>query len=100
MTYTSPIKIAGLPLVSVVWENKGFREAKPAVGIIAVGQYAYGVVSISQFGAGVFCISQFGVGAVGVFQFGLAGFSISQFAVNLFSGYGQFVFNLAKHLGL
>lgn len=100
MTYTSPIKIAGLPLISVVLENKGFRNASPAKGIIAIGQYAYGVITISQFGAGVFCISQFGVGAIGIFQFGVAGFSISQFAVNLFSGYGQFVFNLAKHLRL
>lgn len=103
MTYTSEVKILGLPLISIVLENpvnKPVSQAKRAVGIIAIGQYAYGVVSISQFGVGVICISQFGVGAFGIFQVGIACFSVSQFGVNLFSGYGQIVFNVAKHFGL
>lgn len=109
MIYTSPIKIAGLPLVSIVLENKRFSEAKPAVGIIAIGQFAYGIISISQFGAGVICISQFGggivclsqfgIGMIGLFQFGIACSSIAQFAINLFSGHGQFVLNLGKYFG-
>lgn len=100
MIYTSPIKIAGIPLLSVVLENRKITEAKPAVGIIAIGQYAYGFISISQFGAGVVCISQFGVGLIGVFQFGIAVFSIAQFAVNLITGYGQTAINLGKYFGL
>ena len=100
MNYTSSIKIGSLPLVSVVLENKRMTEAKPAVGVIAVGQYAYGFITLSQFGVGVICISQFGVGLIGVFQFGLAAFSVAQFSVNLVSGYGQTVINLGRYIGL
>jgi hypothetical protein len=66
MNYTSSIKIGSLPLLSVVLDNKRMTEAKPAVGVIAVGQYAYGFITLSQFGVGVICISQFGVGLIGV----------------------------------
>ena len=90
MNYTSSIKIAGLPLLSVVLENKRISEAKPAVGVIAIGQYAFGIVTISQFGVGVVSISQFGVAVL----------SISQFAVNLIAGHGQNVVNLGQYLGL
>jgi len=99
MNYTSSLKIAGLPLLSVVLENNRVTEAKPAVGIVAIGQYAFGIITISQFGVGVVSISQFGVGIIGVFQFGVAGFSIAQFAVNLIAGHGHSVINLGRHFG-
>ena len=100
MNYTSSLKIAGLPLLSVVLENNRISKAKPAVGIIAIGQCAFGLITISQFGVGVVSISQCGVGIIGVFQFGVAGFSIAQFAVNLITGHGQSVINLGKYFGL
>src|SRR5689334_20104561 len=103
MNYTSTVKIAGLPLLSIVLENpvnRAFSGIKPALGIIAIGQRAFGIITICQFGAGVVCISQFGVGLIGVFQFGVACVSVSQFAVNLVTGYGQDVINLGKYLGL
>jgi hypothetical protein len=67
MRYTSSLKIAGVPLVSIVLENpvnRRISDIKPAVGIIAIGQYAYGAITISQFGIGIISVSQFGIGLV------------------------------------
>ena len=103
MRYTSPIQIAGLPLLSIVLEkpvNRSIFEVTPAVGVVAVGQYAFGVITISQFGAGVISVSQFGIGVVGIFQFGLAAVSISQFSINLIGGRGQYLINLGQYFGL
>jgi len=93
MNYTSDLKICGIPFISIVLENKS-SPSKPAVGIIAVGQYAIGVVCVSQFGIGILSISQFGIGAFGVFQFGIAIASVSQFGINLFGGIGQRILNI------
>lgn len=103
MKYTSPLRIAGLPLLSIVLENpvnRSIKEVTPAVGVIAIGQYAFGVITISQFGAGVICVSQFGIGVVGIFQFGLAVVSLSQFGINLIGGHGEYLLNLGKYFGL
>jgi len=94
MNYTSELKVCGLPLISVVFEKRKTKAPNPAIGFIAIGQYAFGAITISQFGIGIISIFQFGIGALGIFQFGIALASISQFGLNLFTGIGQNILNI------
>jgi hypothetical protein len=84
--YKSKLTLGGLPFVHVCFKYKQGEFPRPAVGVIAIGQFAAGLITISQFGIGVVSISQFTVAAIAVAQFaaawdGLAqiGFFLSKF---------------------
>lgn len=81
--YKSNAHVAGLPLLHISFKYRANRRPVPAVGIIAIGQFAFGGVSISQFGIGILSFSQFTVAGVAVAQFAAAYGGIAQFGAFL-----------------
>ena len=55
----------------------------PAVGVIAIGQFAAGLVSISQCGIGLLSISQFTIAGFAIAQFAIAWEMIAQFGLSI-----------------
>jgi len=92
--YKSGAKLAGLPLVHISSKYIPGRGPVPAIGIIAIGQFAIGVVSISQFGIGVVSISQFTIGGFALAQFAVAYSLIAQIGLFFGKGYGAMVWNV------
>jgi len=91
--YRSKTELYGVPLLHVSFKYRNFRPV-PAVGIIAIGQFALGVVNISQFGAGIFSLGQFTVSAFALSQFAVAYQAVAQIGLVLDSGWGQVIWVL------
>ena len=87
--YKSPLKICGLPLLHISFKyrtmtRRGCYSAPvPAVGVIAIGQFAAGLVSISQCGIGLLSISQFTIAGFAIAQFAIAWEMIAQFGLSI-----------------
>ena len=81
--YRSKAKLFGLPLLHISFKYLPNRTPIPAVGIIAIGQFAAGLITIAQFGAGIISISQFGAAVIAIAQFAAAYTGIAQFGAFL-----------------
>jgi hypothetical protein len=92
--YKSGTELMGLPLLHISFKFKPNFMPVPAVGIIAIGQFAAGIINISQFGIGVFSLSQFTVSVFAIAQFGIAHSLIAQLGLYVHQGYGQLVKSL------
>jgi hypothetical protein len=97
--YKSQAEIMGLPLLHVSFKYRHNRRPVPAVGVIAVGQFACGIFTLSQFGIGVVSVSQFTIAGFALAQFALAYSLIAQFGLYLHEGHGQIVRNLMELIG-
>ncbi|MEA2011866.1 MAG: zinc ribbon domain-containing protein [Verrucomicrobiota bacterium] len=89
--YKSDIQFAGLPLLHISFKYRQNRVPVPAVGIIAIGQFAAGFLTISQFGFGFLSLSQFSIGFYVIAQFAVAYSMIAQMGFYLEEGYGQLI---------
>lgn len=98
--YKSQAALMGLPLIHVSFKYRPNRRPVPAVGVIAIGQFACGVFTLSQFGVGVVSVSQFTVAGFALAQFAVAYSLVAQMGLFLHEGRGQFVANLLSLLGL
>ncbi|MBK1790693.1 hypothetical protein [Persicirhabdus sediminis] len=76
--YKSEAKLMGLPILHISFKYRANGRPVPAVGIIAIGQFAAGAISISQFGVGLLSVSQFTVAAVAIAQFAAGYTGIAQ----------------------
>lgn len=94
--YKSKTEIAGLPLVHISFKYRPNRVPVPAVGVIAIGQFACGIVCLAQFSVGVLSISQFTIAAFALAQFAAAYSLVAQIGVYVAEGHGQLVFNLSR----
>jgi len=92
--YQSRLAIFGLPLLCIPFCYKKNRLPKPAIGIIAIGQFAAGILCISQFGIGLFSLSQITVAYLAVAQIALCYQCIAQIGFVLNKGIGQFIIPL------
>ena len=87
--YKSRAKIFGIPLVHISLRYKRRRKKsgrffpRPAVGIIAIGQFACGIITIAQFGIGLLCMAQFCIAAYAIAQITLAIDAIAQIMIPL-----------------
>ena len=97
--YKSTATIMGLPLLHISFKYRQNRVPVPALGFIAIGQFAAGVITISQFGVGLFSLSQFTIAGYALAQFALAYSMIAQIGLYIDKGYGQFVRNLMELIG-
>ena len=98
--YRSPITYFGLPLLHISFKYRPNRRPVPAVGIIAIGQFAMGGLTISQFGVGVISVSQFTVAGFALAQFAVAWSLFAQFGLYVSSGHGMIVAPIARYLSL
>ncbi len=98
--YKSTATLLGLPLLHISFKFRPNRVPVPAVGIIAIGQFACGVFTLSQFGVGIVSISQFTIAAYALAQFAIAYSLIAQFGIYIHEGHGQLVKSLAELLGM
>ena len=94
--YKSDATLLGLPWLHISFKYLPNRRPVPAVGVIAIGQFAFGMITISQFGVGLFSISQFTIAGSALAQFALAYNLIAQFGIYLHQGRGQLVISLAR----
>lgn len=92
--YKSPITVMGLPLLHVSFKYRLGRGPVPAVGIIAIGQFAAGVITIAQFGIGLISVCQFTVAGFALAQFAFAYDLIAQMGIYLHHGRGMLVAGL------
>ena len=76
--YKSKARLFGMPLLHISFKFRPNRAPVPAVGVIAIGQFA----------AGWFCLGQFCVGLVSVSQFTVALLAVAQFAAG-YTGVAQ-----------
>lgn len=97
--YKSAAEILGLPLIHVSFKYRPSRRPVPAVGVIAIGQFAVGVVTLSQFGVGVVSVSQFTIAGFALAQFAVAYSLIAQMGLYVHEGHGQIVRNLMEMIG-
>ena len=97
--YKTEATMLGLPLLHISFKFRPDRFPVPAVGVIAIGQFACGVFTVSQFGVGVVSLSQFTVAGYALAQFAIAYALIAQFGIFVSEGYGQMVISLSELLG-
>lgn len=97
--YRSEFRVMGLPLVHISFKYRNFRPV-PAVGVIAIGQFACGVVTVAQFGVGLISVSQFTVAGFALAQFALGYSVVAQLGLYLHEGHGQLVMGVMKLLGM
>ena len=98
--YKSKMTWCGLPLLHISFKYRPSRCPVPAVGIIAIGQFACGFLTISQFGVGVLSVSQFTIAAYALAQFAVAYSLIAQMGIYVSQGYGQVVKSVGEILEL
>jgi enolase len=89
----------GLPLLDISFRFGPNRMPVPAVGVIAIGQFAAGIVTIAQFSVGVFSLSQFTLAFYAVAQVAIAWSCIAQVGLYVERGYGQAVWQIGQLLG-
>ncbi len=98
--YKSEATFLGLPLLHISFKFRPNRVPVPAMGVIAIGQFACGIFTLSQFGVGVVSISQFTIAAYALAQFAFAYSLIAQFGIYIHEGHGQLVKSLSSLLGM
>lgn len=96
--YKSKAELMGLPLVHISFKYRANRRPVPAVGVIAIGQFACGIVAVSQFGVGVVSVSQFTVAGFALAQFALAYSLVAQMGLYVHEGHGQIVLSILQAL--
>lgn len=96
--YKTTARLFGLPLLHISFKYGRNRLPVPAVGVIAIGQFAAGIVTIAQFGVGVFSLSQFTLAGYAVAQIALAYACIAQLGLYVERGYGQAVWRIGELL--
>lgn len=94
--YKSRAALGGLPLVHISFKYRPNRVPVPAIGIIAIGQFACGIFTLSQFGVGILSISQFTIAGYALAQFAAAYSLIAQIGLYIHKGHGQFVRSLKE----
>ena len=94
--YKSEARIGGLPLLHVAFKFRPNRVPVPAIGVIAIGQFACGIVTVSQFGVGLVSIGQFTLAGFALAQFAVAYSLIAQLGLYFHEGRGQAVKNLME----
>jgi hypothetical protein len=97
--YRTKTRLFGLPLLDISFRFGPNRMPVPAVGVIAIGQFAAGIVTIAQFGVGVFSLSQFTLAFYAVAQVAIAWSCIAQVGLYVERGYGQAVWQIGQLLG-
>jgi hypothetical protein len=98
--YKSKTTFMGLPLLHISFKYRPNRVPVPAVGVIAIGQFACGLITISQFGIGVVSLSQLTVAVYAVAQIAFAYSLIAQFGIYIHQGHGQLVKCLSELMGM
>jgi len=98
--YKSKTTFVGLPLLHISFKYKPNRVPVPAMGVIAIGQFACGIITLSQFGIGVVSISQFTVAVYALAQFAFAYSLIAQLGIYVHEGHGQLVKGLSELIGM
>ena len=98
--YKSTATLFGLPLLHISFKFRPNRVPVPAVGIIAIGQFACGVFTLSQFGVGIVSVSQFTIAAYALAQFAIAYSLIAQFGIYIHEGHGQLVISIGELFGM
>ena len=98
--YKSEATLLGLPLLHISFKFRPNRVPVPAVGFIAIGQFAGGIFTLSQFGVGLISISQFTIAAYALAQFAVAYSLIAQFGIYIHEGHGQLVTSLSRLLAM
>ncbi len=93
--YRSKTKLFGLPWLHISFKYRPNARPVPAIGIIAIGQFACGVVTLAQFGVGIISISQFAISGYALAQFALAYSLIAQMGIYIAEGHGQMVRSVA-----
>jgi len=81
--------ILGMSLVCISFRYKKNRMPVPAVGIIAIGQFATGIINISQIGIGVLSLSQITISAFAISQVAFAYQCIAQVGFVFSKSIGQ-----------
>src|SRR5581483_61575 len=94
--YKSEASLFGLPWLHISFKYRSDRKPVPAVGVIAIGQFAFGLITISQFGVGLFSLSQITIAGSAVAQFAFAYNLIAPFGIYLHQGRGPLVISLAR----
>jgi hypothetical protein len=92
--YKTQAAIGGLPWLHISFKYRPNRVPVPAVGVVAIGQFACGIFTLSQFGLGVVSVSQFAIAGFALAQFAAAYSLIAQIGVYIHEGHGQLVRNL------
>ena len=85
-----------MPLVHISFKFRPNRAPVPAVGVIAIGQFACGIFTLSQFGIGVVSVSQFTVAGYALAQVAVAYSLVAQVGVFVREGHGQVVRSLGE----
>lgn len=81
--YKTKATLFGLPIIHVSFKYRPNFAPVPAVGIIAIGQFAIGGITISQFGIGILSVAQFTIAGLAVAQFAAGFDGIAQFGAFL-----------------
>jgi len=92
--YRSKMTLMGLPLLHISFKYRPRFRPVPAIGVVAVGQFAFGIFTLSQFGIGVVSISQFTIAVYALAQFAVAYSLIAQMGLYIKEGHGQIVRNI------
>ncbi len=96
--YKSNATLFGLPLLHISVKYRPPHTPVPAVGVVAIGQFACGIVTVSQFGIGFLSVSQFTIAGFALAQFGAAYSLIAQIGIYIDRGCGQIVRRLGELL--
>jgi len=89
--YKSRRTFYGLPWLHVSFKYRPRRGPVPAVGVVAIGQFACGILTLSQFGIGLAGIGQFVIAGYALAQFAVAYKLIAQLGLYFREGHGQMV---------
>jgi len=98
--YKSKMTFFGFPLVHISFKYRPNFVPVPAVGILAIGQFACGILTVSQFGLGIISISQFTISVYALAQFGVAYSLIAQIGLYFHHGRGQLVRSIIELIGI
>jgi len=97
--YKSQATLFGIPLLHISFKYLPGGRPVPALGVVAIGQFACGLLTLSQFGVGLVSVSQITVAGYALAQIGVAYSLIAQVGLYINEGYGQTVKSVAEFLG-
>ena len=80
-SYDSPIRLWGLPLVSIRLNRNTFGRDSVARGIIAIGNIAVGVVAVGCLSVGIFSLGAFALGVLSVAALAFGAVSLGALSV-------------------
>ncbi|MCI8910774.1 MAG: helix-turn-helix transcriptional regulator [Oscillibacter sp.] len=79
--YDSPIRLWGLPLVSIRLSRNGLGRDSVARGIIAIGNIALGVVAVGCLSVGIVSVGAFALGVLSIAALALGAVSLGALSV-------------------